>query len=243
MTLKCFWEHNGDDAILYSIDYLGAYTRGNSLDIAKSKMPNEISSFIAWSGYPCDKRHFDVEITEEKTTDLNICDADTDAIFHNETLPMAMQEYKQLKKLALKSAADFLALYNAIPNKETSCLPERKTFYGSVPRTAAEMYGHTKNVNSYYFGEIGVDCDNDGDILSCRQRGFYLLEKTASFLENKPVEGSYGEMWSLKKVLRRFIWHDRIHAKAMYRMALKTFGKNCVPNIFCFTIISNSDKM
>ena len=40
----------------------------------------------------------------------------------------------------------------------------------------------------------------------------------------------------LSKVLRRFIWHDRIHAKAMYRMAVKTFGSNVVPNIFQFDI-------
>ncbi len=29
----------------------------------------------------------------------------------------------------------------------------------------------------------------------------------------------------MKLVLRRFIRHDRIHAKAMYRMAVKTFGE------------------
>jgi hypothetical protein len=27
-----------------------------------------------------------------------------------------------------------------------------------------------------------------------------------------------GEMWTLRKVLRRFVWHDRIHAKAILRI-------------------------
>ena len=98
------------------------------------------------------------------------------------------------------------------------------------------MYEHTKDVNSYYFGEIGVECDSSGDILSCRKRGFDLLEKQLDFLSNIPTIGSYNEVWSLKKMLRRFIWHDRIHAKAMYRMALKTFGNNSIPNIFHFDI-------
>ena len=53
-------------------------------------------------------------------------------------------------------------------------------------------------------------------------------------MNNTVYRGSYGEEWSLQKVLRRFIWHDRIHAKAMYRMAVKTFGKAAVPNVFCF---------
>ena len=103
-----------------------------------------------------------------------------------------------------------------------------------VPRTAQEMYEHTKNVNSYYFGEIGIDSDNEGTIYECRKRGFELLEKTEGFLDNPVFEGSYGEMWSLSKTMRRFLWHDRIHAKAMYRMAVKTFGRDCVENVFGF---------
>lgn len=60
------------------------------------------------------------------------------------------------------------------------------------------------------------------------------------FLNNNVFDGSYGEKWSLRKVLRRFIWHDRIHAKAMYRMAVKTFGFDVIPNIFKFNIISTA---
>lgn len=238
MKLKCFWEHNGDDTILYSIDWLGAYTRGNSLDTAINKMPDEIRSFVAWCGQEQNEKQIIVEIAEEKVSDLNIRDADTDAIFKCETWPMSKDEYIFLKNLSLKSAKDFLALYNSVPDKDVSCLPVRKTFYGAAPRTAREMYEHTKNVNSYYFGEIGIQCNNDGDIFSCRKRGFDLLEQQTDFLENKPVVGGYNESWSLKKVLRRFIWHDRIHAKAMCRMMSKTFGANSAPNIFCFDDLS-----
>lgn len=234
MKIECFWEHNGDDTLLYSTEYLGAYTRGKSLDIAKRKMPQEIKSFIKWSGTDLTVNDFDIEITEDKESDLNICDADSDAIFNTETLPMTIREYEFLKAISIKSAADFLNLYNSIPQKEISCLSPRKTFYGSVPGTAQEMYEHTKNVNEYYFGEIGIVCDNAGDILSCRERGLALSEMRKNFLENKVYSGSYDELWSLKKVLRRFIWHDRIHAKAMYRMAIKTFGCDSIPNIFCF---------
>lgn len=133
----------------------------------------------------------------------------------------------------MRSAQDFLDLYEAVPDKNKSCLPVRKTFYGQVPRTASEMYEHTKNVNDYYFGEIGVGDNHEGTIVECRRRGFALLESRPDFLKNTVYLGSYGEEWSLRKVLRRFIWHDRIHAKAMYRMAVRTFGGN-IPNVFHF---------
>lgn len=233
MKINLFWEHNGDDTLLHCTDFLGAYARGDSLAAALGKMSAELRSFLAWSGRDCTE-NFSLEVTEEKKSNLNIRDADTDAIFNCERQPLSTSEYDELKTLALLSAKCFLQLYDSIPNKDVTSLAERKTFYGAIPRTAREMYEHTKNVTDYYFGEIGVSCDNDGDIYVCRKRGFDLLENRRDFLKNNVVVGSYGEEWSLKKVMRRFIWHDRIHAKAMYRMALKTFGRDGIPDLFCF---------
>ena len=167
---------------------------------------------------------------------MNIADADSDVLFEAEKGVLSLAEYEALKALALRSAKDFLTLYESIPDKNRSCLPNRQTFYGQAPRTAFEMYEHTKNVNGYYFGELGVEADSEGSIFSCRARGFDRLETLPGFPDNRVFEGSYSEEWSLRKVLRRFIWHDRIHAKAMYRMAVRTFGAGAVPNIFQFVI-------
>ena len=232
-TVNCVWEHNGDDTLLYAVDYIGAYTRGESLEIAKAKMPGEIVSYLKWLGEDTSD-NIEVVITQEKDSELAIKDADSDVLFESEKAPLTADEYEKLKALALKSAKDFLALYDSIPDKSATAIAERKTFYGQVPRTADEMYMHTKNVNEYYFAEIEVDADNDGTIYECRRRGFEALEKKPDFLQNAVIEGSYGEDWSLRKVFRRFIWHDRIHARAMYRMAAKVFGTENVANPFCF---------
>ena len=233
MTINCVWEHNGDDTLLYAVDYIGAYTRGESLEIAMSKMPQEIISYLKWLGEDTSD-NIEVVITQEKDSELAIKDADSDVLFESEKAPLTADEYEKLKALALKSAKDFLALYDSIPDKSATAIAERKTFYGQVPRTADEMYMHTKNVNEYYFAEIEVDADNSGTIYECRKRGFEALEVKPDFLQNAVIDGSYGEFWSLRKVLRRFIWHDRIHARAMYRMAVKVFGAENIANPFCF---------
>ena len=233
MTINCVWEHNGNDTLLYASDYIGAYTRGESLEIAKAKMPGEILSYIKWLGEDVTDS-IEIIITQEKDSDLAIKDADSDVLFESEKAPLTTDEYEKLKALALKSAKDFLDLYESIPDKSATAIAERKTFYGNVPRSADEMYEHTKSVNEYYFAEIDVDADNSGNIYECRKRGFEILETKPDYLNNSVIEGSYGEDWSLRKVLRRFIWHDRIHARAMYRMALKVFGAENVANPFCF---------
>ena len=233
MTVNCVWEHNGDDTLLYATGFIGAYTRGESLETAKAKMSEEIVSYLKWLGAETSD-HIEVVIAQEKDSDLAIKDADSDVLFESEKAPLTTEEYEQLKALALKSAKDFLSLYESIPDKSATAAAERKTFYGQVPRSADEMYEHTKSVNEYYFAEIEVDADNGGNLYECRKRGFEALEAKPDFLQNAVIEGSYGEDWSLRKVLRRFIWHDRIHARAMYRMALKVFGAENVANPFCF---------
>ena len=234
MEIRCVWEHNGNDSIVYAENFIGAFARGESREAALRKMPAEILAYQAWRGQPVSEPLKPV-VVQEKASGLTVSDADSDVLFEEERKPLTEAEYEELKALALQSAQDFLALYEAIPDKDKSSLPARNTFYGAVPRTAREIYEHTKNVNSYYFGEIGVQADNEGTIADCRRRGFALLESQPDFLKKTACVGSYNEEWSLRKVLRRFIWHDRIHAKAMYRMALRTFGGG-IPNVFHFAL-------
>ena len=233
MKIECVWEHNCSDSILYAENFIGAFTRGSSLEDAMLKMPEEIRRFQLWKGEaPTD--NFEIEIVQDKESDLQVKDADSDVLFTTEKEPLSAEEYRYLKSVAMKSAEDFYALYESFPDKNRSANPVRKTFYGAVPRTAEEMYQHTKNVNAYYFSEIGVDADNEGTIISCRARGFDVLESISDFLSLSAVTGSYDELWSVRKVLRRFIWHDRIHAKAMYRMGVLTFGADVIPDLFRF---------
>ena len=233
MKIKCVWEHNGNDTLLYSSNLVGAFTRGASKEIALSKMQGEVEAYLRWRQGALSE-NAEISIEQEKESTLDVCDADSDVIFEDEKKPLTMEEYQELKALALKSAQDFLALYESVPDKHVSALAPKKTFLGLKPCTAEEMYVHTRSVNSYYFGEIGVDADNEGTIYECRKRGFEELEKQENFLENRMILGSYDEEWSVRKVLRRFIWHDRIHGKAMYRMAVKTFvAANCT-DVFRF---------
>ena len=50
MKIECIWEHNGDDTLLYAKDWVGAFARGENIDIAMQKMKTEIQSYFAWKG-------------------------------------------------------------------------------------------------------------------------------------------------------------------------------------------------
>ena len=107
--MRCVWEHNGNDTLLYSVDYVGAYTRGSSLEAAMSKMSAEIEAYSLWRGQDC-RHETDVQIVQEKDSDLQLADADSDILFDSEKAPLSREEYEELKALVLKSASDFYGL-------------------------------------------------------------------------------------------------------------------------------------
>ena len=135
MTVNCVWEHNGNDTLLYAVDYPGAYTRGESLETAVGKMPREIASYLKWCGGTIDD-DMKIAIVQEKSSNLDIKDADSDVLFQREKEPLTVEAYEGLKELTLKSAKDFLALYQSIPDKNAVAIAQRKTFYGQVSLSA-----------------------------------------------------------------------------------------------------------
>lgn len=231
MDIRCVWEHNGEDTLLFALDRAGAHTRGASLAEAMAKMPAEVAAYSRWAELPCPDG--EVTVVQDAACYLAIADADSEVIFDTERAPLDPMEYEVLKNLVLASAADLLAMYRSFQDVDATADPPRETFYGAVPRSARAMYEHTRQVNAAYFGKLGVAADNEGDILTCRQAGIEALEEDEDFLTAPPRKDTFGEWWSLAKVLRRFLWHDRIHARAMWRLAQK-LGENKVKNTYQF---------
>ena len=103
MIVQCVWEHNGNDTLLYAVNLPGAYARGASKETAMEKMVAEACGYLRWKGQfvPAD---IAVEIIQDASCGLQICDADSDVLFASEHTPLTMAEYLELKALALKSA-------------------------------------------------------------------------------------------------------------------------------------------
>ncbi len=226
-------EYSEKGHLIHAGNFPGAYVRGREKEEALAKLPAEIRSYMLWAGmeYAPVTRW---TVVQSKKSSLAVEDADSDVIFDSERLPLTEEEYLPLKALALKSAQDFQLLFDSVREKDAAVCGSRRTFYGEVPVTPRQMYTHTMNVNSYYFDQLGVNAPNGPDILSCRILGFERLEQQSGFLARPSAAGSWEEEWSLRKLLRRFVWHDRIHARAMYRTSCAVSGSENTADPFFF---------
>lgn len=221
--------------LLHMVDFPGAYTRGESRQAALDKLPDEYLRWHAWAGLEPLPFSFGVlQITGHDAGSLAVEDADSEILFESEQSILTRPAYDHLKSLALKSAADFMALYASIPDRMLPLKKKRRTFYGDLPVTASDMYLHVLSVNHFYFSRIGIQLSENDDLYRGRQSGFEMLEQ-GEYLENS-LHLVDGEAWTLRKVLRRFIWHDRIHAKALYRSAARNFPDCEIVNPFHFSI-------
>ncbi len=229
-------EYNEKGAMLWADMYAGAYSRGETVGQALEKFPKALSAFAEWAhGAPMlNLAESDFVVTHAYKTDLAVEDADSDVLFPSERLPMDMTEYTQKKQLCIRSAQDFEKLVASIPQKDRALRKSRRTFYGKIPCSAREMAEHTNRTLSYYAQGLGIPFENEGGLAENRKSLFRAIEATPNFLSPRIREASDGELWTLRKLMRRILWHDRIHAQALYRHAITFWQKDRIANPFCF---------
>ena len=234
MKIEAVCEYNEGGYLIYSANFPGAYVRGENENQALAKFGGELRSYLRWSRTAEPPRDApEIEIIQRKHSNLQICDADSDVLFDAERTVLTEAEYAALKLLVLKSARDFRKLYRSIPNPDISGRAPRTSFYGPVPRTPREMYNHTNQVTAYYAAAFGLEFENVSDIYANRMHVLSELESLPNFLSARVYTAPDGEQWTMRKVLRRFLWHDRIHAKAMWRTASALWGDE-IANPFFF---------
>ena len=229
-------EYNDNGALLWADAYCGAYSRGKTVAEALEKFPKELSAYARWANGASmpDLSEADFVVTHAYRSDLQIEDADSSILFPSERLPMDMTEYTQKKMLCLRSAQDFERLFASIPQKDRALRKSRRTFYGKIPCSAREMTEHTNRALSYYAQGIGLAFENAEGFSENRKRLFRAIEETPNFLLPRVNEAPDGELWTLRKLMRRIVWHDRIHAHALWRCAVSFWQKDRIANPFYF---------
>lgn len=228
-------EENSKGTMIHLVDMPGAFTRAKKLDDAIKKVINEAKMYKKWVGNDNEHIEYNVEIVQQDITNAYLDDGDSEILVFTDK-ELISTSFNKLKKLAVKSAKDFQSLYDSIPDKEYSDITKinKKTFLDKVPANANEMLSHVDEVKVYYLDRINIPFPKEnGDFISNRNTAIELLESSPEALTNK-VFHKDNEYWTTVKVLRRFIWHDRIHARALYRFAVKEWGYKTINNSFNF---------
>lgn len=221
--MHIIYETNGLGFLGWIKDLPGAYIRGKTLEEARGKVNKEIALCTEWLNF---EKAIDMQINEEiKKSDLHIEDADSDIIFDSELIDFdKKEEFLFWCNKILLSGTKTEEIYKRMKNKSLIDITmKRKTFYGDVYCTINDQYRHIVNVQNYYLNQIGTEM-NIADELRLNRMEFVEKLKEKYLKEGNKLYRNESEDWTVKKVIRRTIWHDRIHIRAIERMENRLSG-------------------
>lgn len=222
-SLSVAIETNGRGFHGFIVELPGAYVRGFTEEEAISKAPEEARSYLAWLGQES-SQFSTARIVQTHRCKLMIEDADCEILLTDDKSPVKIHEFQDLVELARYSGLTFSKLYESSELKDwVDEARMRKTFYGQTKNTIRETFEHVKQTQCYYVSRIDSSFTEDEEESFARIRELSLTRITNLFKKdgNSKIYSKDNEEWTLKKVLRRFIWHDRIHGKAITRILEK----------------------
>ena len=235
---KAVLEYNDKGVTLWSLRYPGAFARGETAAESVRKLPAACRRYRLWAKLPIEADAAgdeQVRCTRKIKVDAPVEEGFTAALFPEEKLALDMARYTSLKTLCLISARDLETLFASIPQKDRALLKSRRTVYGKVPVTAREMLSHVIEAQRTWSTLFGVNLGESQGLLAGRKRLFAELERQPGYLDGRLVTGPDGELWTLRKLLRRLLWHDALHGRALYRKAVTFWQKERIKNPFGFT--------
>jgi len=215
------FETNGRGYLGFIVELPGAYIRGRTEKEAIAKVNQEIHSYLRWLSVRY-KHDYKIQIVQRHRSPLTVEDADSEILLEADKAVMEMEEFRNLVDLVWFSGETFVQLYTGAAFKDwVDASRIRKTFYGDNPKTIREIFRHVKNCQYYYLSRMNIIEKTEGDFLTIRKSCLEKLEALYRKSNNCVILEVDNELWTLKKALRRFIWHDRIHGKAMARILEK----------------------
>jgi predicted RNase H-like HicB family nuclease len=216
-------ETNGRGFHGFIVELPGAFVRGATEEEAQSKAQHEAASYLAWLGREL-KQLPKAQIVQTHRCNLMVEDADCEILLDVDRGPMSDREFQLLVELATHSGVSFTKLYEQTQLKDwVDEARIRKTFYGGNKKTIKEIFDHVKRTQYYYLSRTRIAFSEDEALPFMELRQSSLDSLALLFIRegNSKIYNVEHEEWTLKKILRRFVWHDRIHGKAITRILEK----------------------
>ncbi|MDV3278616.1 MAG: hypothetical protein LYZ69_09180 [Nitrososphaerales archaeon] len=219
-TVPVAFETNGKGWHGYLVQLPGAYVRGMTELDALAKVDSEVRAYLRWLGSEPRPGRYEGRRVQLHRSSLTVEDADNEILLDADAGGLSEDEFTTLVELIRRSGATFLALCERAKFKDwVDQSRVRRTFYGGNPCTVREIFAHVLGTQSYYMSRVGARPERLGNDFATTREEY--LEKLNAMFEREgsgEVHVVDGESWTLKKVLRRFVWHDRIHGKAITRI-------------------------
>lgn len=218
--LSVAFETNGKGFLGFIVELPGAFVRGPDESSALSKTHVEVQSYLRWL-HANDSINIQPQVVQRHSCGLMVQEADSEILLDSDKAFLSYTEWMQLMDLVKHSGKSFNMLFEHAQLKDwVDETRIRQTFYGATKKTIKEIFDHVKRTQYYYLSRTGQRAyeEESDSLLTIRDECLQTLNKLFDKQGNSKVYNMDNEDWTLKKIMRRFVWHDRIHGKAIVRI-------------------------
>ncbi|HHW11309.1 MAG TPA: DinB family protein [Firmicutes bacterium] len=234
------WRHHleGDEFghMAWSLDHLGFATWAPTRDEVLARVPMKFVEYQQWLG-----RHGLPPSKEERANSLEIVEEifGDEVAFQEDMLPAAAAEITYCKRLLELTRSDLLSVVAELDDKVMDWDPPYKNFASFASwRTIRQILAHIACTEiGYYLPKIGWQPNlKPKDLresswheqlqLSRKETHRFLDELLAAEDKTRINKSAIPvEAWSVRKVLRRLVWHELLHWKNIRRIVRDYYGQ------------------
>jgi hypothetical protein len=214
--------------------WLGAHVSQPSEAAALEAIPTEIAAFARWLRHTGEEtpipRRIVPDVVERQVFRAALHHGGTQAFFEMDRLPITITETRRHLRRLRHSRRMLLALVEPLPPEAlrwgTPGIPGRRPGKGGGGWTIGLYLRHIAGVEKWYLSNLWTGLPR----LPRAPTVFDRLELTrgqvlAVIGDPRPTDlcrttTSSGERWTLRKVLRRLLYHERYHLRSIARILL-----------------------
>jgi predicted RNase H-like HicB family nuclease len=201
------------DGIWYAhvAELLGAYGRGETVEVTLERVKPTIMNFLAWAEagpeYPLNPEYAVAEIHRSWNY---ATDYEVNAFFATDRPPLTEDELPWLRKLLLLARAELLDASLGLTLEDRDQAPAPGEW------SVNDALRHVATAENWYLDRLGLAHepawemrDTLGRLILVRQ---HLLDVLPALVNDERLTEWNGELWTPRKVVRRALWHEREHA-------------------------------
>lgn len=226
------FETNGKGWIGYLVDLPGAFVRGRSETECLSKAHTETTAWARWLGLSAPDQ---VKAVTAQTHHSTLCveDADNEVLLDHDRTRLPNERFAAWVAVANRSGADLQHLFDGVSHPDRpDPARDRRTFLGDCPCTIRDVFDHVDQVQRYYLACLGLSPELSAPAFPDRRRECLArLSDAREAGRDDIVTTDEGERWTIAKAIRRYIWHDRIHARSIVRTLQRQLAEGLIDKV------------
>lgn len=214
--------------VAWVFEFAGCYARGSTRKEAISLAPasiEELQTRLSQSGYQTEHVHspFNVVIAEEFLASPGSPDYTVNAFFDNDRIPLTDDDIIYAGSLMSLNRKDLMSIVERLSRDSLD-----REIPGEIQNNIRGILKHIGTAEWWYWDRLGraeprQELPDDLTELLGSTREF-TLQHLPELVRSGQISICREEQWSPRKLLRRSIWHERVHTLQIARYLKDALG-------------------